>query len=183
MTLNIRSSLPTQPTEPSSLTTTIGGRIDRLDRIVKDGQECVRVIDYKTGSYQPRPLSGVEAIFRQDSLANHSDYYLQTLLYSCLVSTQQQQLLHTSHPLPVAPALLFIQHAAGDDYDPVLKFGKEPISDIAPYKKEFGALLRQTLDEIFNQEMPFVPTDDRSRCTNCPYKILCNVATQSPETV
>jgi hypothetical protein len=158
----------------SSLTTTIGGRIDRLDRIVKDGKECVRVIDYKTGSHQPRPLSSVEAIFRQESLANHSDYYLQTLLYSCLVSDQHRQQLHSDHPLPVAPALLFIQHAGGDDYDPILKFGKEPISDITPYKKEFGALLRQTLDEMFNPDVPFVPTADKSRCTNCPYKILCS---------
>jgi CRISPR/Cas system-associated exonuclease Cas4 (RecB family) len=173
MTLNINSSQPTKLSSLTPLTTSIGGRIDRLDRIVKDGQECVRVIDYKTGSHQPRPLSGVEAIFRQESLDNHSDYYLQTLLYSSLVSEQQQRLLHTNHPQPVAPALLFIQHAGGDDYDPILKFGKEPISDIAPYKKEFGVLLRQTLDEMFNPALPFVPTADKSRCTNCPYKLLC----------
>ena len=38
------------PLTTRHLTTTIGGRIDRLDRIVRDGQEQIRVIDYKTGN-------------------------------------------------------------------------------------------------------------------------------------
>ena len=59
-------------------TTTIGGTIDRLDKITTtDGTERVRVIDYKTGSRRLKSLAGVDAIFAPESLKMHSDYYLQ----------------------------------------------------------------------------------------------------------
>ena len=153
----------------SPRTITIGGRIDRLDRIVtKEGSERIRVIDYKTGSHVPTPLSGVEAIFLQDQLKNHSDYYLQTFLYSIIVSRRQ------TPPTPVSPALLFIQHAGVDDYNPVLKFGKEYIDDVAPHAAAFMNTLTQVIDEIFDTSTPFLPTQDRTRCTNCPFRLLCH---------
>ncbi len=145
----------------------VGGRIDRLDRIMKDGHEQIRVIDYKTGSRVNTPLSGVDAIFQQEQLKNHSDYYLQTFLYSIIVSKQ------LTTPTAVSPALLFIQHAGANDYNPVLKFGKEYINDVAPYADQFMALLTQIIAEIFNPAIPFMPTQDRSRCDKCPYRLLC----------
>ena len=135
---------------------------------MKDGHEQIRVIDYKTGSHVPTPLSGVEAIFLQDQLKNHSDYYLQTFLYSIIVSRRQ------TPPTPVSPALLFIQHAGVDDYNPVLKFGKEYIDDVAPHAAAFMNTLTQVIDEIFDTSTPFLPTQDRTRCTNCPFRLLCH---------
>ena len=143
--------------------TTIGGRIDRLDRV----GERLRVVDYKTGSRRLRPLADVDAIFAQESLANHSDYYLQTFVYALIVCSQQ--------PLPVSPALLFIQHASADDYDPTLCFGREPIVDVAPHQEHFARRLSDTVAEMFSPQLPFAPTDDRSRCQTCPYRLLCSV--------
>lgn len=146
--------------------TTIGGRIDRLDRIVKNGQERIRVIDYKTGSRTAKPLADVDAVFTQDNIANHSDYYLQTLLYATLVKQRYPD-------KQVAPALLFIQHSGGKDYDPTLCFGKEPIADVAPSIPRFMELLRATVDEMFNPSIPYQPTADTDRCAMCPYRLLC----------
>ena len=143
--------------------TTIGGRIDRLDRV----GERLRVVDYKTGSRRLRPLADVDAIFAQESLANHSDYYLQTFVYALIVRSQQ--------PQPVSPALLFIQHASADDYDPTLCFGREPIVDVAPHQEHFARRLSDTVAEMFSPQLPFAPTDDRSRCQTCPYRLLCSV--------
>jgi ATP-dependent helicase/DNAse subunit B len=148
------------------INTTIGGRIDRLDRIVKDNVERIRVIDYKTGSKQLKPLADVEAIFKQESLANHSDYYLQTFLYAALVKKKYPA-------IPVSPALLFIQHAAGKDYDPTLCFGREPITDVGPNLQRFMELLQSIVDDMFNSDIPYQPTDNRERCTFCPYHLLC----------
>ena len=146
--------------------TIIGGRIDRLDRIVKDGIERIRVIDYKTGSGRLKPLADVDAIFKQESLTNHSDYYLQTFLYAILVKQQ--------HPaIPVSPALLFIQHAASKDYDPTLCFGKEPITDVGPSLTRFTELLHTTIDDMFNPDIPYQPTEQHERCSSCPYHLLC----------
>lgn len=157
------------PLAVENLSTVIGGRIDRLDRIVKDGKEQIRVIDYKTSSKVPSPLPDVEAIFSQDQLKNHNDYYLQTFLYSVIVS--QHQTPNTHHP--IAPALLFIQHAGADDYNPILKFGKDYIDDVAPYAEQFMSLLTPVINEIFNPAIAFSPTADRTRCTNCPFRLLC----------
>ena len=149
------------------ISTTIGGRIDRLDRIVKDGQERIRVIDYKTGSRAVKPLADVDAIFSQDNIANHSDYYLQTFLYASLVKQKYPD-------IPVSPALLFIQHSGGNNYDPTLRFGKEPITDVAPSFPRFMELLRTTIDDMFNPSVPYQPTADTDRCATCPYKLLCS---------
>lgn len=153
--------------ETPHISTTIGGRIDRLDHIFKDGQERIRVIDYKTGSRSAKPLADVDAIFSQDNIANHSDYYLQTFLYASLVKQNYPD-------KQVSPALLFIQHSGGDNYDPTLCYGKEPITDIAPSIPRFMELLKATVDDMFNPSIPYQPTADTDRCASCPYKLLCS---------
>lgn len=153
--------------ETAHVKTTVGGRIDRLDSIVADGEERIRVVDYKTGGGKiDTPLKDVEAIFQTENLTKHSDYYLQTFVYANIVRRQHPQ---TS----VSPALLFIQHAGTDDYDPTLCFGKTPISDIADSSQDFDRLLHEKIEEMFSPDIAFVPTDDRERCRICPYKLLC----------
>ena len=151
------------------LTTTIGGRIDRLDMITDDQGEHIRVIDYKTGSKEVKSLPDVDTIFSQEGLKNHSDYYLQTFVYSKIVKDLYPE-------KAVSPALLFIQHAGADDYNPILKFDKGYINDMTEYQGRFVELLKAKIDEIFNPENDFVPTDDRGRCTICPYKGLCSLS-------
>ena len=153
-----------------TFTTTLGGMIDRLDSITtSDGSEQIRVIDYKTANRRLKVFADVEAIFAQENLGDHSDYYLQAFLYSHIVRLKSKQ-------VPVAPALLFIQHASGDDYDPTLCLGREPVNDIAevsaPYMKQLGSII----SDIFNPAISFTPTDDRKRCQHCPYARLCGMS-------
>ena len=144
----------------------IGGRIDRLD-LIHEGtaEECIRVIDYKTGSGRLYPLPDVEAIFLPENVHEHADYYLQAMLYADIVRQGEQR--------PVVPALLFIQHAAAADYNPVLCFGRERINDIADYSTRFNELLRQQIAEIFSPDVPFTPTTDLRICHHCPYAGMC----------
>jgi CRISPR/Cas system-associated exonuclease Cas4 (RecB family) len=74
---------------------------------------------------------------------------------------------------PVSPALLFIQHSAGENYDPTLYFGKEKIVDVEPYIQPFTEMLHTIIDEIFNPDEPFKPVEDTKPCRFCPYAQLC----------
>ena len=144
-----------------------GGYIDRLDCVTDpvSGQKRIRVVDYKTGARHLRPMPDVDAIFDPAQIPNHSDYYLQAFLYSYIVRQE--------HAEPVSPALLFIQHAGAEGYDPTLVVGREPVSDISVHADHFIERFKETITDIFNPDLPFTPTDDRNRCRSCPYAALC----------
>jgi CRISPR/Cas system-associated exonuclease Cas4 (RecB family) len=163
----VKMPLLSLPLQGDSKEVFIGGRIDRLDLIRdKDGHDLIRVIDYKTGAHRLKPLADVDAVFLQESLKEHSDYYLQTLLYALIVARE--------HPdTPVAPALLFIQHTGVEGYDPVLRFGKDAISDVTLHADRFLEQLRAVVTRMFDLQQPLTPTDDRQRCLSCPYRQLC----------
>ena len=153
----------------------IGGRIDRLD-LVDEGtaNERIRVVDYKTGASPIKSLPDVEAIFLPQNIHNHSDYYLQTLLYADIVRTDRpSSISHLPSDIPVSPALIFIQHAGADDYDPTLCFGRDRILDISPYSQSFNELLNQTITEILSPDVPFRPTTDLQVCSSCPFATIC----------
>ena len=150
----------------------IGGYIDRLDLVTdpETGSNRIRVIDYKTGARRLRPLADVDAIFDPVNIREHSDYYLQTFLYAHIVKTEAK-----GSDAAVSPSLLFIQHAGVDNYDPTLILGREPIRDIANVSDRFMELLNEIISEIFNEDLAFVPTEDRDRCRSCPYASLCRL--------
>jgi CRISPR/Cas system-associated exonuclease Cas4 (RecB family) len=155
------------PIGDETFITTLGGMIDRLDSITtSDGKEQIRVIDYKTGSRRLKALPDVDAIFAQESLKDHSDYYLQAFLYSYIVRLK-------SKDTAVSPALLFIQHAGSDDYDPKLCLGRDPVNDIAVVSESYMKQLSSLICDIFNPTLSFTPTDDKKRCATCPYAHLC----------
>ena len=94
------------------------------------------------------------------------------MLYSIIVNKDKQ--LNSSH-LPTSPALLFIQNANTEKYDPTLSINREKIVDISIYETEFINNLKGILSEMFEQNQSFEPTTDISTCDNCPYKMLCNI--------
>lgn len=153
----------------------IGGRVDRLDCItdIETGKRRLRVIDYKTGASPASSINNIESIFViPTEKKKHTDYYLQSMLYSIIVNKDKQ--LNSSH-LPTSPALLFIQNANTEKYDPTLSINREKIVDISIYETEFMNNLKGILSEMFEQNQSFEPTTDISTCDNCPYKMLCNI--------
>ena len=162
------------------ITTTLGGRIDRLDMVIgPDGADLTRVIDYKTGARRVSPMKTVDDIFDPAQLRNHNDYYLQALLYARLVAKSPSSISNLQSSIfnlqsPVAPCLLFIQHAGAEGYDPILRFGQTPITNMAtPEGDHFVKLLTEKIEEMFDPARDFVPTDDRDRCKSCPYAPFC----------
>ena len=153
----------------------IGGRIDRLDLVDEEtSRERIRVVDYKTGSQQLKALSDVDAVFDPKNIHEHSDYYLQTLLYADIIRNKRPaNFLHLPSDIAVSPALLFIQHAGAENYDPTLCFGREKILDVATYSQQFNELLSQTVNKILSPDVPYTPTTDLQVCASCPYLKIC----------
>ena len=154
---------------------TIGGIIDRLDILTdkQTGKPRIRVVDYKTGNQPSSPIKNIDEIFDPNNIrSKHSNYYLQAILYSLIVS-RSKRWNPAGHP--VSPALLFIKQAPADHYDPTLHIDKHPISDVTVYEEEFLTKLKHTLADIYSPDTPFTPTDDRKKCELCPYRMLCGL--------
>ncbi len=156
----------TIPVPQGSVTLTIGGRIDRMDIMNINGRPTLRVLDYKSG----RTKTGcrdVASIFEATPGSAHG-YYLQTFLYSLIMS-------HKEKEMPVSPCLFYVLSATdADNYSPTLRLGKNPITDIREYAEEYVSELRRLLSEIYDPSRPFVQTlDEPKQCQMCDFRRLC----------
>ena len=161
------------PTKQYNLT--IGGIIDRLDVVTdkQTGKRRIRVVDYKTGNKPSSAIKSIEEVFDPKNIASkHSNYFLQAILYSLIVSRSKEWNAAND---TVSPALLFIKQAATNDYDPTLCIDKHPISDVTVYEEEFLTKLKETVADMYSPDAAFTPTDDRKKCELCPYRMLCGL--------
>ena len=161
------------PTKQYNLT--IGGIIDRLDAVTdkQTGKRRIRVVDYKTGNKPSSAIKSIEEVFDPKNIASkHSNYFLQAILYSLIVSRSKEWNAAND---AVSPALLFIKQAATNDYDPTLCIDKHPISDVTLYEEEFLTKLKETVADMYSPDAAFTPTDDRKKCELCPYRMLCGL--------
>jgi hypothetical protein len=148
------------------------GFIDRIDKVVIDGREYVRIIDYKTGRLSGRSkleLPSVEDIFQPESISKHSDYFLQTLLYCSLLADTKE---------PLLPNLFYVQHLGEESYSPNLVLDRMPVLDARQYKEPFMQGIRNLINEILNPENTFPCTEDTTRCRNCSYWSICKISQQ-----
>ena len=163
-------------TNDTTATVPVGGTIDRMDCVMfPDGTQRVRVIDYKTGT-PPKgsiAMGDIAEIFKPENIKQHSDYYLQAMLYSSILIEQGEK-------REIAPGVLYVQHADADGYSPHLLINKvprgykgDPLLNAAGHIDEFNDGLRSLLEEITDTSVPFTPTDDMTRCENCAYHNLC----------
>ena len=159
----------------------LGGFIDRLDEVSASGKgnvdsqsQRIRVIDYKTGTKSTVYPESVAQYFNSDNVSKHSDYCLQTMLYSLIVSHDGK--INPAQE-PVSPCLLFIQKAGGKDYNPAINVTinskRVSIDDATVYEEEYMEQLQNILSSIFNINEPFSATEDKGRCSTCPFAAMC----------
>ena len=169
------SSAPRTSAPGKQYNLTIGGIIDRLDVVTdkQTGKRRIRVVDYKTGNKPSSAIKSIEEVFDPNNIrSKHSNYFLQAILYSLIVSRSKEWNADND---PVSPALLFIKQAAANDYDPTLCIDKHPISDVTVYEEEFLTKLKETVADMYSPNVAFTPTDDRKKCELCPYRMLCGL--------
>ncbi len=146
----------------------VGGRADRMDIMLVEGQRTLRIVDYKTGSPTTSGIASIKDMFTAEAKGN-AHYYLQTFLYAAIM---RGRLPH----LPVCPCLYYVRGATdAEAYSPLLKLGRKPIAQlsdemIADYKQQ----LTSCIAEIFNPEIPFAQTaKPEDNCKYCDFRQLC----------
>lgn len=138
----------------------IGGYIDRLDEVVINGRQTLRVVDYKTGG-RPESLKAADDLSPLFTPANKRPHYLlQTFLYSNVLLPSAK---------PVAPALYFLNHKIEE---PLIMVAKKPLTDFTPLADAYTEGLQRVIADILNPDLPFTPQTEA--CQKCPYSLLCH---------
>jgi hypothetical protein len=143
-----------------------GGTIDRVD--IKDG--VTRIVDYKTGKVSDS-VKEIRELFKEDRVKD-SDGWLQTLLYC-------EGYLSLEPAAKVRPSIYKIKSIPGEqvnDHLVIKPAGKEGIEvdDYSTVRQEFMQGLRSAAEIILGSNEPFIMTIDLwSKCSYCPYRVLC----------
>lgn len=139
----------------------LGGIIDRLDQ----KGDVIRVIDYKSG--QP-PVKVKELKELIDS--GHSKRpkeMLQALIYAYL------QVGRSDKSNDVMPGLYAVRHLSKGVLTPDLFLGGEQLNNQSQYYDTIELLIKEVLEDLFNPEVDFKPTDNLKNCEYCSFNLLC----------
>ena len=140
----------------------LGGRPDRIDSL---DNGMMRVIDYKTGTYNTS-YKGIEALF-YGAYKERNSKIINTLLYAMMISHRE----HRS----VRPELYFVGAMVKADYSPRFRDTslKMDLDSFDICREEFEEAVQTTLREMFDRNTPFRQCDDLDTCKYCSFKDIC----------
>lgn len=146
------------------------GYIDRLDSF-EDG--VLRIVDYKTGKRDIRPVDAdnVADLFdRSSESMGEPDYSLQLLLYVLLLTDFRRAVPEGFDAIRscLVPLRLVPGSISGTDKAEVGVDADGPTLD------GFVDSLKKTVGEILDPSVPFGKTTVLSRCEKCDFRVLCN---------
>lgn len=135
------------------------GSIDRVDE--KDG--ITRIIDYKSGRGDLN-FRGLEDLF-DSSNAKRARPILQVFIYSYFYNVVEPN-------KTLSPSIYFMR-TSFTNFSSTVTCNKQQVDDVAVYFPAFEALLNEKILEMFNQDIPFVQTENEDNCMYCPFRSLC----------
>ena len=91
-------------------------------------------------------------------------YVFQAFYYSYLMSQEYGC---------IAPSLLFMRNTSDTTFEPHILIDNHPVEDFSTYKELFGTLLHETIEEIFNSDVPYTATANEEACKYCKFTALC----------
>jgi hypothetical protein len=163
--LEVESPIRTLKLEQAGLTIGISGIIDRIDK--KDN--LVRVADYKTGKAKGE-VDSLEQMFEPNQ-PDDVKYALQGFIYAMLYESR----LKSDEQLKVE--LLSLRNLFGQNQQTrdlgVVRIKGHGETSIRQGLPEFEALLAESLEPLFNPEIPFEQTENITNCSYCPYAEIC----------
>lgn len=147
--------------------------IDRVDRAMittpdKNKEERIRIIDYKTGKDEVK-CSNLENIFNSPQSSKLGAIF-QVLLYCKLYRIKHPA--NGSDNTPLQP-LIYKLRTAFSDLAPMLSIEKTGVNNYDDVKEEYEEMLNKCLEELFDESIPFVQTDNIKHCEHCNFKTIC----------
>jgi ATP-dependent helicase/nuclease subunit B len=136
------------------------GILDRVDEL--NGR--TRIVDYKTGSDELK-FASLEKLFERDGKAQNKAV-VQTLFYTYIYEQVKQA-------NNVEPNLYVVRKMKNEGTR--FKSGKTILEEVEleEAKAGFKEHLQKTLEEMFDQQVPFLQTTRLENCQYCPYKDIC----------
>ncbi|PLX16467.1 MAG: hypothetical protein C0599_15275 [Salinivirgaceae bacterium] len=138
----------------------LAGKIDRLHQV----ENKLWVIDYKTGRTPVKSKVKFDALFEFDN-PDRSDGAFQAYLYAKIMESQA-----IAEEKEIVPSLLYIQ----DDKPPKeVAFSDRKEVGYNELKVEFDEGLNRVLEDLFDPNISFSQTEDQSKCSYCPFRVIC----------
>ena len=144
----------------------MGGIIDRLDIYGAEGNECLRVVDYKSGSYgDTTHAKKMSSSWEEIMDSEDKGYVRQTLIYSHAVMT------HDRTGLPIEPNLFFCRRKL-TEIETTIDVGEETVRDYRAIQEPFLDALRGKVAEVLTAT-EFPPCEEDKCPSFCPFFTLC----------
>lgn len=154
-------------TLPDGRTVNMTMIIDRLDRIRINGQDVLRISDYKTGG-DPTDFKNTDEIF---SPAKDRKAIFQLMLYAALLP---RAVTGIASGRPIALAIYKTRELQYSGYNTAVTCSGTPVDSHLPYLGRYRELLDTTLSGLFDFGTPFTQTASPIPCAYCDYRPLCN---------
>ena len=144
----------------------MGGIIDRLDIYGAEGNERLRVVDYKSGSYgDTTHAKKMSSSWEEIMESEDKGYVRQTLIYSHAVMT------HDRTGLPIEPNLFFCRRKL-TEIETTIDVGEETVRDYRAIQEPFLDALRGKVAEVLTAT-EFPPCEEDKCPSFCPFFTLC----------
>ncbi len=143
------------------------GFIDRVDCV----RNRLRIVDYKSGK-GTSDFACVDTLF-DSMMKNRPKAIMQVFFYAWMYAHSSEWEGREIKPVIYYMRSLFDSQLDFSVYQKVGRGKRDVVDSFSVYADDFENRLRQCLDEIFNEKIPFIQTSHSEVCQYCQFSGLC----------